>query len=215
MTKRFEFNWQIEVPEPLCTGCVFDRWTEEKDNTEIELNCLFKVDEYGFFIYWQSEGKVRIIILTFYFIIHLHTLYIYIYLFSILYNSKTRRWVWAFKVENSNIYLLFFIIFSLSFFFFLFHQLVIMSRSVEVYSSADDLPHFSNINFIQHFFVCIREYVWLYYVNVHLKIYYSRAHAEHCWVKSIVPLLYFFFYYSSSNFTFHFSVYIYFIFLFH
>ncbi|XP_071635791.1 1-phosphatidylinositol 4,5-bisphosphate phosphodiesterase isoform X2 [Temnothorax longispinosus] len=57
MTKRFEFNWQIEVPEALRTGCVFDRWTEEKDNTEIELNCLFKVDEYGFFIYWQSEGK--------------------------------------------------------------------------------------------------------------------------------------------------------------
>ncbi|XP_057329699.1 1-phosphatidylinositol 4,5-bisphosphate phosphodiesterase-like isoform X1 [Microplitis mediator] len=57
MTKRFEFNWQIEVPEALRNGCVFDRWTEEKDNTEIELNCLFKVDEYGFFIYWQSEGK--------------------------------------------------------------------------------------------------------------------------------------------------------------
>ncbi|XP_067206250.1 1-phosphatidylinositol 4,5-bisphosphate phosphodiesterase isoform X2 [Linepithema humile] len=57
MTKRFEFNWQIEVPEALRTGCIFDRWTEEKDNTEIELNCLFKVDEYGFFIYWQSEGK--------------------------------------------------------------------------------------------------------------------------------------------------------------
>ncbi|XP_036145410.1 1-phosphatidylinositol 4,5-bisphosphate phosphodiesterase isoform X2 [Monomorium pharaonis] len=57
MTKRFEFNWQIEVPEALRTGCVFDRWTEEKDNTEIELNCMFKVDEYGFFIYWQSEGK--------------------------------------------------------------------------------------------------------------------------------------------------------------
>ncbi|XP_015593431.1 1-phosphatidylinositol 4,5-bisphosphate phosphodiesterase isoform X2 [Cephus cinctus] len=57
MTKRFEFNWQVEVPEPLRTGCVFDRWSEEKDNTEIELNCTFKVDEYGFFIYWQSEGK--------------------------------------------------------------------------------------------------------------------------------------------------------------
>ncbi|KAJ8667031.1 hypothetical protein QAD02_008693 [Eretmocerus hayati] len=57
MTKRFEFNWQIEVPEALRNGCVFDRWTEEKDNTEIELNCTFKVDEYGFFIYWQSEGK--------------------------------------------------------------------------------------------------------------------------------------------------------------
>lgn len=62
MTKRFEFNWQIEVPEALRTGCVFDRWTDEKDNTEIELNCMFKVDEYGFFIYWQSEGKVRIFV---------------------------------------------------------------------------------------------------------------------------------------------------------
>lgn len=58
MTKRFEFNWQIEVPLALRQGCVFDRWSEEKDNTELELNCMFKVDEYGFFIYWQSEGKV-------------------------------------------------------------------------------------------------------------------------------------------------------------
>ncbi|CAK9806522.1 1-phosphatidylinositol 4,5-bisphosphate phosphodiesterase [Anthophora plagiata] len=57
MTKRFEFNWQIEVPLPLRQGCMFDRWSEEKDNTEYELNCMFKVDEYGFFIYWQSEGK--------------------------------------------------------------------------------------------------------------------------------------------------------------
>ncbi|KAG7302356.1 hypothetical protein JYU34_013858, partial [Plutella xylostella] len=57
MTKRFEFNWQISVPEVLLQGAVFDRWTEEKDNTEFEQNCLFKVDEYGFFIYWKSEGK--------------------------------------------------------------------------------------------------------------------------------------------------------------
>ncbi|KPJ15678.1 1-phosphatidylinositol-4,5-bisphosphate phosphodiesterase [Papilio machaon] len=57
MTKKFEFNWQIPVPEPLLQGAVFDRWTEEKDNTELEQNCLFKVDEYGFFIYWKSEGK--------------------------------------------------------------------------------------------------------------------------------------------------------------
>lgn len=62
MTKRFEFNWQMDVPEALRIGCVCDRWTEEKDNTEIELNCTFKVDEYGFFIYWQSEGKVSILI---------------------------------------------------------------------------------------------------------------------------------------------------------
>ncbi|XP_072948758.1 1-phosphatidylinositol 4,5-bisphosphate phosphodiesterase [Epargyreus clarus] len=57
MTKRFEFDWRIPVPEHLLQGATFDRWTEEKDNTELELNCLFKVDEYGFFIYWKSEGK--------------------------------------------------------------------------------------------------------------------------------------------------------------
>lgn len=58
MTKKFEFNWQIPVPDILLTGGVFDRWTEEKDNTELELACTFKVDEYGFFIYWKSEGRV-------------------------------------------------------------------------------------------------------------------------------------------------------------
>ncbi|KAK6621314.1 hypothetical protein RUM43_011620 [Polyplax serrata] len=57
MTKRFEFNWHIPVPEPLLAGCVFDRWIEEKDSTEYEAGCLFKVDEYGFFIYWKSEGQ--------------------------------------------------------------------------------------------------------------------------------------------------------------
>ncbi|XP_063228854.1 1-phosphatidylinositol 4,5-bisphosphate phosphodiesterase isoform X2 [Bacillus rossius redtenbacheri] len=56
MTKRFEFNWHIPVPEPLVQGCVFDRWTEEKDSTDLETGCSFKVDEYGFFIYWKSEG---------------------------------------------------------------------------------------------------------------------------------------------------------------
>ncbi|XP_076235984.1 1-phosphatidylinositol 4,5-bisphosphate phosphodiesterase isoform X1 [Calliopsis andreniformis] len=57
MTKKFEFNWRIEVPELLRTGSVFDRWYEEKENTEYEPSCMFKVDEYGFFIYWKSEGK--------------------------------------------------------------------------------------------------------------------------------------------------------------
>uniref|UniRef100_A0A2A4JVF6 1-phosphatidylinositol 4,5-bisphosphate phosphodiesterase n=1 Tax=Heliothis virescens TaxID=7102 RepID=A0A2A4JVF6_HELVI len=57
MTKKFEFNWQIPVPDLLLQGATFDRWTEEKDNTEFEQNCLFKVDEYGFFIYWKSDGK--------------------------------------------------------------------------------------------------------------------------------------------------------------
>ncbi|XP_044731341.1 1-phosphatidylinositol 4,5-bisphosphate phosphodiesterase isoform X2 [Chrysoperla carnea] len=57
MTKKFEFDWRIPVPQPLLDGCVFDRWTEEKDNTELEPGCMFKVDEYGFFIYWKSEGR--------------------------------------------------------------------------------------------------------------------------------------------------------------
>ena len=62
MTKRFEFNWQIPVPEPLLKGCYFDRWTEDKESTDFEPKCLFKVDEYGFFIYWKSEGRVSSII---------------------------------------------------------------------------------------------------------------------------------------------------------
>lgn len=61
MTKKFEFDWKIEVPQPLLTGCVCDRWTEEKDNVDLEQNALFKVDENGFFIYWKSDGKVRFI----------------------------------------------------------------------------------------------------------------------------------------------------------
>ena len=33
MTKKFDFNWRIPVPEPLLTGCLFDKWTE--------VSCLF------------------------------------------------------------------------------------------------------------------------------------------------------------------------------
>lgn len=68
MTKKFEFNWRIEVPELLRNGSMFDRWVEDKEATEYEPNCLFKVDEYGFFIYWKSEGKVayrRIFVVSF------------------------------------------------------------------------------------------------------------------------------------------------------
>ncbi|XP_057321910.1 1-phosphatidylinositol 4,5-bisphosphate phosphodiesterase-like [Microplitis mediator] len=57
MTKKFEYNWRIDVPDYLQTGGTFDRWFEDKDNTEFEASCLFKVDEYGFFMYWKSEGK--------------------------------------------------------------------------------------------------------------------------------------------------------------
>ncbi|XP_037073033.1 1-phosphatidylinositol 4,5-bisphosphate phosphodiesterase-like isoform X2 [Pollicipes pollicipes] len=57
MTKKFDFNWRIPVPEALTQGCVLDRWTEEKDNVDFEPQCLFRVDEYGFFIYWKSDGN--------------------------------------------------------------------------------------------------------------------------------------------------------------
>lgn len=57
MTKLYEFNWQRPVPPTLLKGCIFDRWEEEKEQAAYEPNALFKVDEYGFFIYWKSEGR--------------------------------------------------------------------------------------------------------------------------------------------------------------
>lgn len=57
MTKLYEFNWQRPVPPTLLNGCVFDRWEEEKEQVVYEPNALFKVDQYGFFIYWKSEGR--------------------------------------------------------------------------------------------------------------------------------------------------------------
>ncbi|CAG2117348.1 unnamed protein product [Medioppia subpectinata] len=58
MTKAYEFNWQRAVPEPLLEGNIFHMWEEEKGEIVYEPNATFKVDEYGFFIYWKSEGRV-------------------------------------------------------------------------------------------------------------------------------------------------------------
>lgn len=55
MAKPYEFNWQKEVPSFLQEGAVFDRYEEE--SFLFEPNCLFKVDEFGFFLTWKSEGK--------------------------------------------------------------------------------------------------------------------------------------------------------------
>ncbi|XP_064196852.1 1-phosphatidylinositol 4,5-bisphosphate phosphodiesterase beta-4-like isoform X2 [Anguilla rostrata] len=55
MTKSYEFNWQKQVPAFLQEGASFDRF--EEDPFVFEANCLFKVDEFGFFITWKSEGK--------------------------------------------------------------------------------------------------------------------------------------------------------------
>ncbi|XP_055923291.1 1-phosphatidylinositol 4,5-bisphosphate phosphodiesterase isoform X2 [Eupeodes corollae] len=57
MTKKYEFDWIIPVPPELTTGLVFDRWFEDKDTTDFEKDALFRVDEYGFFLYWKSESK--------------------------------------------------------------------------------------------------------------------------------------------------------------
>uniref|UniRef100_A0A8B9BBU4 1-phosphatidylinositol 4,5-bisphosphate phosphodiesterase n=1 Tax=Anser brachyrhynchus TaxID=132585 RepID=A0A8B9BBU4_9AVES len=55
MAKPYEFNWQKPVPSFMQDGAVFDRYEEE--SFVFESNCLFQVDEFGFFLSWKSEGK--------------------------------------------------------------------------------------------------------------------------------------------------------------
>nr|DBA27114.1 TPA: hypothetical protein GDO54_011290 [Pyxicephalus adspersus] len=55
MAKPYEFNWQKAVPAFMQEGAVFDRYEEE--SFAFEPNCLFKMDEFGFFLTWKSEGK--------------------------------------------------------------------------------------------------------------------------------------------------------------
>ncbi|XP_067900445.1 1-phosphatidylinositol 4,5-bisphosphate phosphodiesterase beta-4 [Heterodontus francisci] len=55
MAKAYEFMWQKPVPSFMQEGAVFDRYEEE--SSVLEPNCIFKVDEFGFFLTWKSEGK--------------------------------------------------------------------------------------------------------------------------------------------------------------
>ncbi|RXM28904.1 1-phosphatidylinositol 4,5-bisphosphate phosphodiesterase beta-4 [Acipenser ruthenus] len=55
MAKAYTFNWQKSVPSFMQEGAVFDRY--EEDPFVFEPNCLFKVDEFGFFLTWKSDGK--------------------------------------------------------------------------------------------------------------------------------------------------------------
>lgn len=55
MAKPYEFNWQKSVPSFMQDGAMFDRYEEE--SFVFEPNCLFKVDEFGFFLTWKSDGK--------------------------------------------------------------------------------------------------------------------------------------------------------------
>ena len=43
MTKAFELDWKVPVPKELLDGSVFDRWTEDKDSSDIEYDCLFNL----------------------------------------------------------------------------------------------------------------------------------------------------------------------------
>ncbi|OQV15721.1 1-phosphatidylinositol 4,5-bisphosphate phosphodiesterase beta-4 [Hypsibius exemplaris] len=60
LAKQYEFNWQMVVPQALQDGCMFDKWDEE--TAEIEFNCTFKVDEYGFFLYYKPENKETVVL---------------------------------------------------------------------------------------------------------------------------------------------------------
>ncbi|XP_051775236.1 1-phosphatidylinositol 4,5-bisphosphate phosphodiesterase beta-4 isoform X2 [Erpetoichthys calabaricus] len=55
MAKAYEFNWLKPVQQFLQDGTQFDRY--EEDPFVFEPSCLFKVDEFGFFLTWKSEGK--------------------------------------------------------------------------------------------------------------------------------------------------------------
>lgn len=55
MTKSYEFNWQRNIPDFLQEGATFDRFDE--DPFVFEPSCVFKVDEFGFFLTWKSDGK--------------------------------------------------------------------------------------------------------------------------------------------------------------
>lgn len=55
MSKPYEFNWKPHIPDRLTKGELFDRWEEETGI--LEENVIFRVDEYGFFLYWQPENK--------------------------------------------------------------------------------------------------------------------------------------------------------------
>ncbi|KAL0967715.1 hypothetical protein UPYG_G00255940 [Umbra pygmaea] len=55
MTKSYEFNWQKALSVFMQEGASFDRFDE--DPFLFEPNCLVKVDEFGFFITWKSDGK--------------------------------------------------------------------------------------------------------------------------------------------------------------
>ena len=37
---------------------IYKYWCVFQESSTLETSCVVKVDEYGFFIYWKSDGKV-------------------------------------------------------------------------------------------------------------------------------------------------------------
>ncbi|XP_061110511.1 1-phosphatidylinositol 4,5-bisphosphate phosphodiesterase beta-4 isoform X1 [Conger conger] len=55
MAKAYVFNWQKCIPQFMQEGASFDRY--EEDPFVFEPKCFVRVDEFGFFLSWKSEGK--------------------------------------------------------------------------------------------------------------------------------------------------------------
>ncbi|XP_056623147.1 1-phosphatidylinositol 4,5-bisphosphate phosphodiesterase beta-4 isoform X2 [Triplophysa dalaica] len=55
MAKSYEFSWRRPVPLFMQRGACFDRF--EEDPFVFESNCFFRVDAFGFFLTWESDGK--------------------------------------------------------------------------------------------------------------------------------------------------------------
>ncbi|VDM47311.1 unnamed protein product [Toxocara canis] len=60
MAKEYQFNWRSNIPDTLLQGSYFDRYDDE--STCLDLNAHFRVDEYGFFLYWACEGRDTIVL---------------------------------------------------------------------------------------------------------------------------------------------------------
>ncbi|KAK0413694.1 hypothetical protein QR680_006946 [Steinernema hermaphroditum] len=60
MAKEYQFNWRSQIPTTFVKGTAFDRYDDE--STCLELGALFRVDEYGFFLHWQIDGRDAVVL---------------------------------------------------------------------------------------------------------------------------------------------------------
>uniref|UniRef100_A0A1I8A7N8 Phosphoinositide phospholipase C n=1 Tax=Steinernema glaseri TaxID=37863 RepID=A0A1I8A7N8_9BILA len=60
MAKEYQFNWRSPIPSTLVKGTAFDRYDDE--STCLELGAFFRIDEYGFYLYWQIDGRDTVVL---------------------------------------------------------------------------------------------------------------------------------------------------------